>query len=336
MGVNIVVDDVNDNIPMPKDELHVYLCENEYSPFDKLEPSIKMIDIDAEPNGAPFTYFEVKNQPWRTDFQIFDNGDDTASILPLHEEFDSSKQSEYEIPFVVQDKGKLNATHTVIVHVCTCSTNVEGEQVCAALAAASFPMGIMLILISSVFLILLCLLILILVRRRTRQRSDLLLKGSLASDDDEDVRENIFNCDIEGGGEEDTAAFDIHTLKRDYNSTLSRSQVRSISSNYSGTPPSTKLCSIPPYSPPLEGGVQQEVGDFITARKIAEDSDDRKLAFDSLQIYAYEGEGSDAGSLSSLNTGTDDSEDQNYDHLFEWGPRFQKLANIYGGNDSCS
>ena len=34
----------------------------------------------------------------------------------------------------------------------------------------------------------------------------------------------------------------------------------------------------------MGGGVQQEVGDFITARKIAEDSDDRKLAFDSLQV----------------------------------------------------
>jgi len=337
--VNIVVDDVNDNIPQPEGGmLQVYLCENDYNEFDRLEPPIRMVDLDGEGNGAPFKYFDVKNQPWRKDFQILDNHDSTASVIPLHERFSSSEQSEYEIPFAVRDAGNpaMNATHVVVVHVCTCSTNHEGEQICAAMAAASFPIGIMFILISCLFISLICFIILVLVRRSRRHRSDRLLKGSLASDDviDDDVRENIFNCDVEGGGEEDTAAFDIHTLKRDYNSTLSRSHVRSISSAYSGTPPSTKLCSLPPYSPPQIGGVQQEVGDFITSRKLAEDNDDRKLAFDSLQIYAYEGEGSDAGSLSSLNTGTDDSEDQNYDHLFQWGPRFQKLANIYGGNDS--
>uniref|UniRef100_H2ZM00 Cadherin domain-containing protein n=1 Tax=Ciona savignyi TaxID=51511 RepID=H2ZM00_CIOSA len=97
---------------------------------------------------------------------------------------------------------------------------------------------------------------------------------------------------------------------------------------FAPSPPSTKVSTVPPYVPPLNG-VSPDIRDFINGRKEGEDVDDSRLAFDSLQIYAYEGEGSDAGSLSSLASGSDDS-DQNYDYLRDWGPRFDKLANIYG------
>lgn len=49
-----------------------------------------------------------------------------------------------------------------------------------------------------------------------------------------------------------------------------------------------------------------------------------------MREYAYEGGGSDAGSLSSL-ASTASSEDQEYNYLNNWGPRFQKLADMYGG-----
>ena len=48
-----------------------------------------------------------------------------------------------------------------------------------------------------------------------------------------------------------------------------------------------------------------------------------------LQMYAYEGEDSCAGSLSSLCSSSDNN-DQDYDYLKEWGPRFKRLANMYG------
>lgn len=48
-------------------------------------------------------------------------------------------------------------------------------------------------------------------------------------------------------------------------------------------------------------------------------------------FYAYEGNGSDAGSLSSLSSTTD--ADQNYDYLADWGPRFSRLADMYSGNE---
>ena len=55
--------------------------------------------------------------------------------------------------------------------------------------------------------------------------------------------------------------------------------------------------------------------------------------FESVREYAYEGEGSAAGSLSSLASISDDN-DQDWDYLNSWGPRFYKLADMYNATDS--
>lgn len=47
-------------------------------------------------------------------------------------------------------------------------------------------------------------------------------------------------------------------------------------------------------------------------------------------MFDYEGSGSDAASLSSLTSSASD-QDQDYDYLNEWGSRFKKLADMYGG-----
>jgi hypothetical protein len=48
-------------------------------------------------------------------------------------------------------------------------------------------------------------------------------------------------------------------------------------------------------------------------------------------IYAYEGEGSEVGSLSSLVSNKSDL-DQEYEYIKEWGPKFYKLSNIFVNN----
>ncbi|KAF5298417.1 hypothetical protein FQR65_LT01195 [Abscondita terminalis] len=129
---------------------------------------------------------------------------------------------------------------------------------------------------------------------------------------DDDVRENIINYDDEGGGEDDMTAFDITPLQIPIGGPLPEY-----------VPP--KLA----YPPIIGIGQEPNVGIFIEEHKKRADSDPNAPPFDDLRNYAYEGGGSTAGSLSSLASGTDD-EAHEYDYLGAWGPRFDKLADMYG------
>ncbi|XP_037905049.1 neural-cadherin isoform X5 [Hermetia illucens] len=134
---------------------------------------------------------------------------------------------------------------------------------------------------------------------------------------DDDVRENIINYDDEGGGEDDMTAFDITPLQIPIG----------------GPMPDMAPCKMPIMYPVMTLGAGQEpnVGMFIEEHKKRADSDPNAPPFDDLRNYAYEGGGSTAGSLSSLASGTDD-ENHEYDYLGKWGPRFDKLANMYGND----
>ena len=78
---------------------------------------------------------------------------------------------------------------------------------------------------------------------------------------------------------------------------------------------------------------QPDVGDYIRNRLGDADGDPHAPPYDTVHEYNDEGQGSSAGSLSSLNSSTSD-EDQDYNYLNDFGPRFNKLADLYGGDEN--
>lgn len=152
----------------------------------------------------------------------------------------------------------------------------------------------------------------------------------------EDVRDNVVSYNDEGGGEEDTQAFDIGALRHPEAMEEASKQRRDIIPSETLYPP-----------PPLlrrsgavagTGAVSRDntdVRNFINQRVLENDCNPTAPPYDSLATYAYEGNGSVAESLSSLGSvSSEEGVEQDYNYLSEWGPRFRKLADMYGGEDS--
>lgn len=138
-------------------------------------------------------------------------------------------------------------------------------------------------------------------------------------DPDDDVRENIIRYEEDGVGEEDQNAYkpsiESIPLKK-------MQQPKSIDVPNEEYPPRRRQPRLPPPG--------EDVAEFISARVTEADQDVSAPPHDSLRPYAYEGEGSVCDSLSSLaSTAGSDETEPCFDYLGEWGPRFQRLADMY-------
>ncbi|XP_051562720.1 cadherin-11-like isoform X2 [Myxocyprinus asiaticus] len=314
--VNIKVKDVNDNAPEFVTQSEVFVCEN-VSP-GKLIETVSAVDKDEMAHRQHFHFRLAPDVVNNHSFSLKDNRDSTASIYVMRKGFSRMTQDVYHLPIEINDNGvpPMSSINTLIIRVCSCdskdtilSCNVEPFILTAGLSTGA------LIAILACIVILLAIVVLFVALRRQK-------KEPLIIFEEEDIRENIITYDDEGGGEEDTEAFDIATLQNPdgANGFLPRKDIK------------------PELQYPMRPGLRPvansvDVDDFIKTRITDADNDPTAPPYDSIQIYGYEGRGSIAGSLSSLESVTTDS-DLDYDYLQSWGPRFKKLADLYGSKDS--
>uniref|UniRef100_A0A8C2UJ50 Cadherin 15 n=1 Tax=Chinchilla lanigera TaxID=34839 RepID=A0A8C2UJ50_CHILA len=166
----------------------------------------------------------------------------------------------------------------------------------------------------------LVLLVLLRARFRPRSRDRSLLRGPL----DDDLRDNILNYNEQGGGEEDQDAYDLNQLR--HPSELAAPSFPP------GRPPLRREAPLGrgrPQAPRPPPASPADIASFIRDGLQAADSDPSVPPYDTALIYDYEGDGSAAGTLSSPVSSLGD-EDQDYDYLQDWGPRFARLADLYG------
>ncbi|XP_051830729.1 cadherin-15 [Antechinus flavipes] len=278
-------------------------------------------DEDLPPHGAPFHFQLSPSSPELARNWSISQLNVTHAWLRLRTE---TQEGLYSLALLLQDSGQPPQQLEQLLNVTVCRCGEAG--VCTPGAAALLGGGagislvaLVIVLTSVILLLLLILLVAIFERFRQRVREKGLLDGL-----PDDVRDNILNYDEQGGGEEDQDAYDINQLRHPtelvpQTAFRGRQPLRK-DAPYHRIPaqPSRAL----PTSP-------SDIADFISNGLEAADNDPSVPPYDTALIYDYEGEGSLAGTLSSILSSLGD-EDQDYDYLRDWGPRFTRLADMYG------
>uniref|UniRef100_A0A8C1SNK8 Cadherin-22 n=1 Tax=Cyprinus carpio TaxID=7962 RepID=A0A8C1SNK8_CYPCA len=315
-AVSIRILDVNDNPPELATPYEASICED--AKPGQLIHTISVVDRDEPQSGHRFYFTLAPEASNNRHFTLWDIKDNTAGIRTQRSGFNRQEQNVYLLPILVVDSGPpaLSSTGTLTIHVCGCDTD-GAIQSCNATAyvmsAALSPGALIALLVCILILIVLVLLILTLKRHR---------KGQLMSEDEEDMRDNVIKYNDEGGGEQDTQAYDMSALRSLYDF------------------PEVKNSDSGPELHPVPQRIQNRVvGDggpadfsvfkgYIRKKVEQADADLSVPPYDSFQTYAFEGSSSPALSLSSIRTLSTTSE-QDFSYLSDWGPRFRQLAGYY-------
>ncbi|CAJ1064698.1 cadherin-2-like [Xyrichtys novacula] len=308
--------DINDNAP------HVFPPEVEMC--EKPDPNainITASDPDLTPNAGPFA-FELANRPSdvRRNWTLSRiNGE----FAQLRLRIGSLASGIYEVPIMITDSGNLPMSNTSYLKVKVCQCDHHGDCVdMERIIAAGLGTGaIIAILICIIILLVLVLMFVMWMKRRDKERQ----AKQLLIDPEDDVRDNILKYDEEGGGEEDQD-YDLSQLQQPdaLEPECIKVGIRRLDERPLHHDHQYPLRSAAPHP--------GDIGDFIHEGLKAADNDPTAPPYDSLLVFDYEGSGSDAGSLSSLHSSSSCG-DQDYDYLGDWGPRFRKLADLYGGGD---
>ncbi|KAJ8417792.1 hypothetical protein AAFF_G00226350 [Aldrovandia affinis] len=295
---------------------------------------LSAVDQDLPPQAEPFSFL-LPDEVTAANWTIIQVNETHAVLQPLVE----MESGLYFIPVSVSDSGvpTLSDVHFVNVTLCDCGVAGDCEAVAAALfgAGAGLSFVALVIITGSVLLLLLLLLLAVAVGHCKRQ--PIKKGGLLVGDSDDDIRDNILNYDEQGGGEEDENGYNLEQL-RNPNAVI--------------LPPapapksfSLPVSALPKGKQPLRKDTPQNFPNLSYPRKLPTDptniedfindgldeanKDPNVPPYDTALIYDYEGDGSLAGSLSSIASHSSEG-DQDYDYLNDWGPRFRKLADMYG------
>ncbi|XP_074895455.1 B-cadherin [Buteo buteo] len=292
--------DVNDHGPEaePRD---ITVCNRSPQP-----QVLTITDRDLPPNTGPFRaeLSHGSGDSWAAEVGDEDDTVTLRLVAPLEPDL-------YSVYLRLLDRpGKAQLT-VITARVCDC----EGPaQSCPQRSQPATGLPFVLAALGALLALLLILLLLLLFMRRRKVTKEPLLLP------EDDTRDNVFYYGEEGGGEEDQD-YDLRQLHRGLDArpeVLLRNDV------------APTLLPAPQYRP--RPANPDDIGTFIEENLKAADTDPTAPPYDSLLVFDYEGSGSEATSLSSLNSSASDR-DQDYDYLNDWGSRFKKLADLYGGGE---
>uniref|UniRef100_A0AAQ4P8Y4 Cadherin-4 n=1 Tax=Gasterosteus aculeatus aculeatus TaxID=481459 RepID=A0AAQ4P8Y4_GASAC len=325
--LQIYLIDINDNPPalIPRES---QICERVNKNVHGV--NITAADADTDPNAGPFV-FELPNFPSsiRRNWTISRISGDFARLGLRYQIY--LEPGVYEVPVIVSDSGNPPLSNRSVIKVKVCPCDEHGDcTTLGAVAAAGLGTGaiisilICIIILLSEFIVLLCVCVCVCVcvqawcccfvvwmKRREKERHT----KQLLIDPEDDVRDNILKYDEEGSQLQQPDSLE-HIISK---------------------PPGVRRVDERPVIPESQYPIRPvvphpgDIGDFIHEGLRAADNDPTAPPYDSLLVFDYEGSGSTAGSVSSLNSSS--TGDQDYDYLNDWGPRFKKLADMYGGGE---
>ncbi|XP_032420677.1 cadherin-7-like, partial [Xiphophorus hellerii] len=281
--VLISVTDVNDNPPSFAAESRALVCED-VGP-GQVVGTLSAVDPDDPEDGHHFLFSLPAGSDANLSFGLIDNSDNTASVLALQPGLRLRDRPVHLVAVVIADGGhpSLSSTNTLTVSVCRCD-RYGNQRHCSrdeprhvAVATAAVLTGLLTFLGVAM--------VTAAVRSRRQEEEE---------DEERDAQENFACYDDEGGGEEDTKAFNMAALRH-----LDRPDPTGGSADLEARKTQLLKANLDPTAPPA---------DFLS--------------------MSWNGGGSAACSIcsiSSISSPGPAEPDQN----FLWASRFWRLVDLY-------